>query len=501
MASKNDKKARPDAGPGRRAVVDIGSNSVRLVVYEGPARAPLAICNEKALCGLGRDVADDGSLNPESVANALAILKRFRLLLRAFDEPPVQAIATAAVREAKDGEAFVEAVHKLGYDVSVISGEEEAGLAALGVASTVPGAKGVVGDMGGGSLELVVLKNGATRDSVSLPIGPLSVMHAVGEDHAKAEELIAAEIGKVKFLSGRKPQTLYAVGGAWRSLARIQMNLKHYPLSVLHHYELTRASAIEVCDLVARQSRRSLEEVPGISRKRIDTLPYAAMALKSLLNAMRADRMVVSAGGVREGLLFRDLASEARKEDPLLAAAQFFAGRYAPNPAFSAAALSAVAPLFRDGSGVAPRILKATATLVDIAAYLHPDLRGKQAFDTALSAPFWGLSHADHVWIALALYCRYRGRNTPPPNERALGILDWEAQQSATQAGLAFRFVSSLAPKSPQLLEGCRLEMTNDGLMFAAPADYEDLMGETPRKRLDALAAAYDTQAVLKFGA
>ncbi len=327
QATKIDRQDRDTSGGARalrRAVVDIGSNSVRLVIFDGPDRAPMAICNEKALCGLGRDMTDDGALNPVSVADAIATLKRFRIILRAYGDPPTQTIATSAVREAKDGKAFVAAIRDLGFDATVISGSEEAELAALGVFSVEPDARGLVGDMGGGSLELVSIKKGAAVHSVSLPIGPLSVMRASGGDLRAAKKIFDNALKATKFLRRGNFNSLYTVGGAWRSIARIHMNLKHYPLSVLHHYELPTASAIEVCNLVARQSRRSLEEIPGISRKRIDTLPFAAVALKSLLLEMNATRMIVSAGGVREGLLYKALAPARRKTDPLLEACRFF---------------------------------------------------------------------------------------------------------------------------------------------------------------------------------
>ena len=494
------KKSDAPARPAYRAVVDIGSNSVRLVIFDGPDRAPMAICNEKALCGLGRDILADGSLNPASIDAALATLKRFRIILNAYGNPHTQTIATAAVRDAQDGAAFVAAVRNLGYDINVITGNEEAELAARGVIAVEPDADGLAGDMGGGSLELVSIKKGETAQCASLPIGPLSVMRASGGDLAMSERMIEEALDSVKLLRRRQFDSLYAVGGAWRSIARIHMSLKQYPLSVLHHYVLSTASAIEVCDLVARQSRRSLEVIPGISRKRIDTLPSAALALKALLLKIGAKYMIVSSGGVREGLLYDALSPAQRKADPLLEACRFFSRRFSPEPRFGAAALGVVAPLLEDDPAVDQRILKATSELVDIAAYSHPDLRGRHAFDTALSAPIVGVTHKQRIWIALALYCRYCGRNAPLPNEQAISLLEWDEQQAATRTGLALRFAATLAPKSPSLLKGCVLTKTSEAFVFNAPASHEPLIGETPLKRLESLAAAFELPLIVNFG-
>lgn len=484
------------AGVERRAVVDIGSNSVRLVIYDGPRRSPISICNEKALCGLGRDMTSDGLMNPVAVEDALATLRRFRRILKEHGDPPVHAIATAAVREAKDGKKFVAAVKKLGFDVSVISGAEEAALAAMGVVSFEPGATGLAGDMGGGSLELVALKKGAIADSASLPVGPFNVMRHAPDDPVEGLHYIESELDKVSFLKKGAYKTLYSVGGAWRAVARIHMRLRRYALSVLHHYELTSAQAVEICDLVSRQSRRSLEEIPGIPRRRIDTLPYAAVVLKSVLQRTSAKKVVISAGGVREGILYQELSEEARRSDPLIEACRFYADRLSPDSAFGEAAFAMIEPLFAGREDGKSRLRYATSLLIDIGAYFHPDLRALQAFDTALRAPFVGVSHEDRVWMALALYCRHQGRASPPQEEHAIGLLSPEDQQSATQFGLAMRFAAALAPKVSAPLKGCRLEIEPGRLIFRALANREELMGETPRKRLLSLASIFEAEAI-----
>ncbi len=487
-----NKSAASDA---RRAVVDIGSNSVRLVVYDGPLRAPIPICNEKALCGLGRDMTPEGGLNPAAVADALATLARFRHILDDLGRPQTHVIATAAVREAQDGATFVEAASALGFDVDVISGAEEGELAAYGVVSVEPGATGIVGDMGGGSLELAILQDGETGDRTSLPIGPLSLMRAAKGDAKTAVKLIDEHLDKVDFIRPGAFDTLYAVGGAWRAIARIHMTVRAYPLPVLHHYELPAAQAVEVCDLMAHQSKKSLEEIPGVPRRRIDTLPLASMVLRTLLIRMKAKRVVVSAGGVREGLLYRQLSKRARADDPFIEACRFYAQRLAPDAAVGDAAFETIEPLFaRDHPGSA-RLRYAACLLCDIGAYFHPDLRGRHAFDTALRAPFMGVSHTERLWVALALFRRHQGRTAPPPNEQAMTLLSPEEQQRAAQFGLALRFVAALAPKAPAALKGCRLDARPGEIIFRAPADRQALMGELPRRRFVSLASAFDSAA------
>lgn len=494
---------RPDDHPAlartKQAVVDIGSNSVRLVIYDGPLRAPFPICNEKSLCGLGRDILEDGKLNPKAADSAMETLARFRRLLNEHGDPPTQTVATAAVREAKDGAEFVKRVRALGLDVETIGGGEEASLAAFGVASFEPGATGLVGDLGGGSLELVSMRNGEAGDAVSLSIGPLRLMQNSKNDLRAASKEIDTALGGVGWLKGANARTLYAVGGAWRSIARLHMQLKRHPLPVLHHYEMTARQAIETCDLVARQSRSSLETTPGISSKRVDTIPYAALVLRALVEIGRIERISVSAGGVREGLLYRSLPRHIRAYDPLLAGAAFFASRMAPDEDSGAAYSRMIDDLFADEPPAQRRIRLASALLADIGAFFHPDMRGEHAFDTALRAPFYGVTHAERASIALSLYCRHDGARTPAGSDPVLTLLTEAERKRATQIGLALRFGAAVAPKAPQAIRRCSLRRDRGRLVFAAPADMKPLIDETPRKRLDALADAFELTSAIEF--
>lgn len=484
------------SGAGRQAVVDIGSNSVRLVIYEGPHRAPMPICNEKALCGLGRDPAADGMLNPAAADYALATLRRFRSLLDEHGAPPTQVIATAAVREAKDGAAFVAKIRELGFEAEIIGGGQEAQLAALGVVSCEPNASGLVGDMGGGSLELVALSEGAVQENISLSIGPLKLMQACGERASDAPKMIEAALQEVDWLRAGRFHTLYSVGGAWRALARIHMRIRSYPLSVLHHYEFSRADALDVCDLVAKQSRRSLLEIPGIPHRRLDTLPYAAMVFKAVLLKCGIERVMVSAGGVREGLLYSELSEEEKKLDPLFEGARFFANRLSPEPAIGEAVASLTDTLFANETPSERRIRLATCILSDIGAYFHPDLRAMQAFEMALHAPFYAITHRERLQIAVALHSRHDGKPPSSADEHLLGLISPEERLWAVRLGLAMRFAGALAPKAPAALAGASLVVEDKKLIFRAPQDRLPLMGELPRKRLSALAGAFEAAPV-----
>ena len=484
---------------GRWAIIDIGSNSVRLVIYDGPRRAPFPICNEKALCGLGRDMDDGGALNPQAVEIALSILARFRALLVQHGDPPTRVVATAAVREARNSKDFVIAAGRLGLPIEVIPGREEARLSGLGVVSFEPGASGLVGDMGGGSLELIRIEKGEIRETASLSIGPFRLMkHSKGDLKAAAKEVDQALAG-VKWLKRAESPSLFAVGGAWRAIARINMQLRRHPLSVLHHYEASNRQIIETCDLVSRQSKSSLEETPGVSSKRVDTLPFAAVVLRCLMAAADCERLIVSAGGIREGLLYDMLPPEVRLADPLIAGARYLGRRFSPEAEMGEAVATFTRPLFRNESAAHRRLRIAACLLTDAGAYFHPDLRGVQAFDTALRAPFYGVTHPERAAIALSLFCRHEGANETFPEPAIVAMLSDDERRRAVQVGLALRFASAFAPKAPNALNASSIAVEGDLLAFRAPRNLKPLLDEVARRRLESLAAAFSLKAAVSF--
>lgn len=481
----------------REAVIDIGSNSVRLVVYDGPRRAPFPIANEKALCGLGRDMTEDGALNEKSMESALQVLARYRCLLVEHGDPKTHTVATAAVREAKNGAEFVARINNLGLNVDVVGGGEEASLAAYGVVSFEPGATGLAGDMGGGSLELVALDKGEASAATSLSIGPLRLMQQSKGDMKTAAKIVEKALADVDWLKSRKKDTLFAVGGAWRSIARVNMQLHKHPLPVLHHYEMAAKQAIETCDLISRQSRSSLEQTPGISSKRLDTLPYAALVMRMLVEEINLKTVSISAGGLREGLLYRAMPDDVRAYDPLLAGAAFMAARMEPVADVGAAYDALTATVFAEETPAERRIRVATCLLADIGAYFHPDMRAEHAFETALRAPFYGVTHAERAAIAFSLFSRHEGAKNP--SSPVISLMSETEAKRAKDVGIALRFCAAFAPKAPHALRLCTLTREGGNLLFKAPKSLEALFDETARKRFDALANATGLAGVADF--
>jgi len=477
-------------------IIDIGSNSVRLVVYADRGRTLLPIFNEKVLCGLGRSVASTGELDTEGVDRALAALARFRGLTSALGVTDVQAVATAAVREASNGGYFIErAEHLCGGPISILSGQDEARYAAEGVLAAFPDASGIVGDLGGGSLELVDVADGRHGEGITLPVGPLRLIDMSGNNISKAREIIAEAFDTAGWDGARKCENFYAVGGNWRNLAKLHMYADEYPLRVLQGYTVRKREALEVAHLIAGQSPKSLERIPDVSRKRLETLPFAALVMEKAMEVVGASRLVISAYGVREGLLYARLAEQERRQDPLLVWASGVGERLGRFAEHGEELVRFTAPLFQSGQLMAAdagerRLHHAACHLSDMAWRIHPDYRSQHVLTEILRAPFAGIDHPGRVYLALAVANRYRKGTGNGDHDDALALLDDDRARRAAALGLALRLGHTISAGAPRLVTGFRLKPEADSLTLMVPSAKKDLLGESVAKRLNSLARA-----------
>lgn len=487
------------------AVVDIGSNSVRLVVYDGLRRSPSPVFNEKVLCGLGKGVALTGMLAPEGIRRAINELKRFRALCRIIGAETIYAVATAAAREAKNGPAFIKkAQQALGSPIDVLTGKQEAEYAALGVISGIPDADGVVGDLGGGSLELVDVKNGRMGQGITLPLGPLRLVDMAGGSLVRAREIVDAALMASPLVEILRGRNFYAVGGTWRNLARLHMAQSGYPLHVLHSYTIPRESARAVADVVSGLSPGALKDVRPVSKSRADTLPFGALVLERLLALSQAQQLVVSVFGVREGLLYGKLRPKRREADPLLSACWDFARRYARSPEHELELCDWTDQIF--GSEALPetaeqrRLRHAACLLADIGWRAHPDYRGERSLSMISQAAFVGVDHPGRLFLSLAVFFRYEGSGSSVAPREFLRLMDEDMLERAHVLASAQRLAYVLTAAMPGLLPKIKLSFTPKALVMKLPKRLADIMGERVEKRLEGLAAMLGRSAKIEIG-
>lgn len=452
------------ASSGARAaygVLDIGSNSIRLVVYEALTRAPMALFNERVQCGLGAGIDSTRRLDPDAIEPALGCLERFAHTANALGAGLLDVVGTAAIREAEDGADFVRlAKRRTGLDIRVISGIEEARLSALGAASAAPGLVGLVGDLGGASLELVEVVDGVPGQSSTLAVGPLRFKDADLKS-ARAVEAIERGFAPATWLGGMRGRSLHLVGGTWRALARLHMALKDYPLPIIHGHRLARTDAESLCRLVAGLSTKTMRKVASVPRRRQETLPFGAFVLGRLIARAQPSEVVFSAYGLREGLLYERLSAAERAADPLLAGGMEMSNRLGRGVEYGDALdlwLSEAFPAHEARDGLLRRV---ACLLADVSWRDHPDYRAEHAFHQVLRAPFVGLSHPERAFLAVAVSSRYRGAS-PGAEPIIEALLSPSRARVASGLGTALRIGALLSHGEPDLLQTARLSRNGD---------------------------------------
>ena len=483
------------ATAGRIAVIDLGSNSLRLVVFERLGGALFPLLNEKVMCALGRGISSTGRLNPEGVALALVNLRRFVALARALGVEHLAVLATAAVRDAIDGRSFAAEVERqCRVPVKIIEGAEEARLSAAGVLAGIPDADGLVGDLGGGSVELVRVGAGIPTGEVgqigrgiSLPLGPLRLAE-LGDSIRAISEAAERVLVPATVLRAAPGKNLYLVGGASRAIARLHMEHTHYPLHIVHQYTIGRREAEAFFDIIGRQSRKSLERIISIARKRLELVPPAALVLRKLIAVAGPQSVVFSAFGLREGYAYGLIPAWERGPDPLIAACAAVSRTQSRFHLEGDRLQEWTAPLFPSSSERTRRLHRAACWLSDIAWSEHPDYRAELAFTRSLRMPFAGISHADRVFVATVLHIRYAGAADDPVKDPTRQLLDERAAAEVRTLGLALRLAYTLCGGTIDLLSEVWLGREGDSLVLEIPPTGSLFVGETVQRRLDVLA-------------
>lgn len=480
-------------------VIDIGSNSVRLVVYEGAIRAALPIFNEKVLAGLGKSVASTGRLGEESVERALEALTRFRTIARILKVKNLRVLATAAVREAEDGPNFIQKAERaVGAPIEVLSGAKEAQLAAYGIRMGFLNADGLAGDLGGGSLEVIDISKDKLNDATTLPLGGLRLIDQTGNKIDRALPLVDEAVAQISWLTNGRGRPFYAVGGTWRALAKLHMEQTNYPLRVMHGYAIPTREAIEFCQFVRRAKKVSaLPGMDEVARARRDVVPFGALVLERVLEALAPSEVIFSVYGIREGLLFSLMPRYEQAKDPLISFCEDYA-RQRSRSLLHAQELCTWTDALFEGDGPKEteedrRLRHAACLLSDIGWRAHPDYRGEQSLNVIAHAGLSGIDHAGRIFLALAVYYRHVGGGDEGRDDdfsaRLRLVVSKRAQKRARIIGLAIRAAHMLSIGMPGVIDETRLFYEGQKLVLTIPKTYSALDGERLRRRFGALAA------------
>jgi len=477
---------QPSVRDGRIGIIDIGSNSIRLVVYDQLKRSPVPIYNEKAMCALGKGLASSGVLNPEGVEMAKETLRRLLAMGRNMEITSLYVVATAAIRDAKDGPDFAKYLEET-YDIEIdtISGDKEAKLGAHGVCSGIHKPEGITGDLGGGSLELVWIEKGQLKHQTSLLLGSLRMIDESKGDRGKLRKLINKRFDELNWLDEHRGQTFYAVGGSFRALAKMHLARENYPLRILHEYTVETKPFLKFVRDIAEMDDDKLEKFPGAVGRRIPALPGAAMVLEHIIEHAQPERIVFSTSGIREGYLYEKLSPHIRNQDGLLASCTEFATKSGRTTAYANELFTWMYTLVKNETEAERRLRFAFCLLSDIALHIHPEYRAEWAFQRIIYSALASITHRERVMLALALYHRYQYRLKE--NWPALALVTevdraW-AKLVGSAANLAYHLSGSIAGN----LHSTAISQAKGGVELEVSPHMQDVMGDTVQKRIDAV--------------
>lgn len=482
---------KPKGAHERIGVVDVGSNSVRMVIFEGGRRCPAMVFNEKVLCGLGAELAQTGRLSPDGIERAIRALKRFVALAPGLNVGALAGVATAAVREAEDGPDFVERVRReTNIRLDVASGQDEARLAAQGVLFGDPAARGLVIDLGGASLELCPIRAGKPGKGVTTPLGPQRLGDIT--DRAAARRSIAETLAPHVARYRPAGQHLFLVGGAWRALGRVQIERAEHPMSVLHEYTFSPAAAVTCADFILGADPDDLASIPGVPSGRVGTLPHAALLLQELIATFEPENISISGFGLREGICFECLPDAVSGQDPLLSTCEGQEFTRARAPGFGRELgrwLRGALPAHDEAE---KRLIRAASHLVDVSWRAHPDYRATACLEVVTRVNVSGAGHRGRAYIAAMLLNRYKGGKKAMAGAPEMALLSEEEITRAAALGALMRLACTISGATPGYLPLCPVTLEEDRLCLKASRSSRVFLGEEVEKRLAQAARALD---------
>ena len=441
------------------AVVDLGSNSIRLVVYDRLSRAPLPRFNEKSLCRLGASLDADGNLGTEAMECVSRALTRFVAIARAMDVDEPALLATESIRNAPNGDAFRRRLEReSGLEVRILSGDDEARLAAMGVIAGFHEPDGLVGDLGGGSLEIAEVHGGEVGSGrTSMPIGALHVAKRMKEDPKAAKRFVddALRAGLAEVVTGAD---FHVVGGGWRALAKVHLAAHEHDIPVIHGLRIDPGELRDLAKSLASMGREELADVAGVPRRRESTLPAAALVMDRTLKLLDPRRVLFSSLGVREGWIYEQLPGEQRALDPLIEGCRQLCREAARVPDFAHALERWTERLSMGESANRRRLRIAACALSDIAWREADDVKARTVFERILRFPFIGVTHAERAFLAATVHARY-GKMA---DHDAVGLLDEDEQARAHVLGTAMLVGYRFSGSVPEILDHASLSLGDD---------------------------------------
>lgn len=482
-------------------VIDIGSNSIRLVIYEKSSRVLLPYYQEKAICKLGSALEANGNFSSEAKTRVMKVISRLVTIAKLIRVGDLVVIATAAFRIAQDGKDFAAEIgKKFGVNIKIVSGEEEAILAAEGVFYAFPNAQGIVIDLGGGSLEIAYISQNIVTKSYSWNLGLLrlqEIMKKQGKSYL--ENYIEEELSDLKLVEYSN-QALFLVGGGFRYLAKLHMRWGKYPLSIVNNYQLSLKSFSLFLEGLEKESLEDSKNFIEDSSRR-ETLLESVVLSRLLVKILQPEKFIFCAYGIREGIVFSSLSNIEKSKDPLFAGCKDLIHEEGDSNNNSDMLFQWVKQIFICRSEQFNRIIKACCILYNIARFDHTEYRAEVAFHKTIDSVITGITHKERAFIACCLFHRYKAKDKQKVMNNILKILNKGLQNKAKTLGITLKLAQVFSAGAITLLDNFQIFIDKNKklMVFKVRYQFQDLISESVVKYIRLLSKEFNLEANIDY--
>lgn len=466
-------------------IIDLGSNSVRLVIVNIFEDGYFMIEDElKESVRLGQDMDRDGFLKPQRVSDTIKTLKMFKRLCEASGVERIVAVATAAVRRAKNQRSFLDEIQAAcGLRITVLSEDMEASLIYRGVINTMDVPKGIILEIGGGSTKVIYYNRRCILHYTSLPFGAVTLTDLFAEEGvlpevqtARIEEFFTEQFKKIDWLSEVEPDVqMIGVGGSFRTLCKMNSIVRKYPLNIVHNYTFEIADFRSIYDTIRVLDEEKRRRIRGISLARADIMPAAFAIIKAFTDYMHIETFQISGSGLREGIMFAQalpMTEERPLSDVLGYSINTLVKYYGCNEKHVANVVHLAIQLFKQlrvlhkFPRVYLKVLKIAASLHDCGVRVRYYNGQRHSRYIILNSAIYGVTHREIVLAAFVAGC-YRKEDLMPSDwQRYKDIVTEEDLDVVRKLGVLLRIAESLDRSGLGVVTGVNCDVLGDSVIM-----------------------------------
>lgn len=479
----------PDLGH-RLAAIDIGTNSIRMIVAEGMRSGGYRVLDdEKDPTRLGRNLATTGRLDPEAIEASIQALRRMSQIVGGYQVRDLRAIATCAVREAADGEEFCRRVHdEIGLKIEIVSADEEARLAFYGVQRSfdLEHTNAAIVDIGGGSTEIVLASNKIIESIYTTPLGAVRVTELYGGSQAMTNEEFENLVRNVDRMLRKHsekppfvPHLLIGSGGTFTTLAAMALANRGLANVPVQGTTVTLAEVRHLLDRLRKLPSKARRSVPGMSADRADIIVAGLAIIDAVLRRFKINQLQVHAGGVRDGLLLNMVddslgaaAAQVRDRDEVVLQ---FAGRCGvdlPHSQHVAILAGKIFEQLAEPFGLEPgdqRLLETAARLMDVGYLIDYDQHHKHSYHLIRNSRLPGFQPRELEIIANI--ARYHRGSQPKQKHEGFARLSRREQQRVERLAAILRVAGGLDRSHSRQVKDVRIDFRPHEVLMRIVAD------------------------------